>query len=211
MWITAIEKELSSLEEKGTWSQEDKIPSNESILPSFLVLQIKRKSDGSVERFKARLVANGHRQKSKDYSATSSPVLDFSVVMFFTNYILKTGMKHRHIDFETAFLNGELQEELYIGLPSSLPKKFHRQVRRLKKAIYGLKQAHRRWHDKLTANIIEEGFTELKYARCVFVKIVQDSTIFILLYVDDMIIAAKTENQIILVIEMLQKLYKVRD
>ena len=102
LWIKAIEKELSSLEEKGTWSQEDKIPSNASILPSFLVLQIMRKSDGLVERFKARLVANGHSQKNKDFSATSTPVLDFRVVMFFINYILKTGMKHRHIDVETV-------------------------------------------------------------------------------------------------------------
>ena len=77
-WNAAIEAELESLEKKGTWTMQDEYPSSGTVLPSFLVLQVKRKADGSIERFKARLVANGNRQSEKSYTKSHTPVLDFS-------------------------------------------------------------------------------------------------------------------------------------
>ena len=82
---------------------------------------------------------------------------------------------------------------------------------RLHKAIYGLKQAHNRWHCKFTTDILNLDFVELKHAKCVYARVLNGSVVYILLYVDDMIVAAKTLVQIEMVIEMLSDLYSVRD
>ena len=125
--------------------------------------------------------------------------------------MLKEGLQHRHLDVETAFLNGELQEKVYFRLPKSLSRKYRRKMRRLHKVIYGLNQAHNRWHYKFTTDILNLDFVELKKAKCVYARVLIGLVVYILLYVDDMIVAAKTLAQIEMVIEMLSDLYLICD
>lgn len=88
-----------------------------------MILSIKRNSKGTVSRSKARLVAGGQMQRKGDYVIVSTPTIEFPTVMFFLNYILLHGLHHKHIDVETAFLNGTLDEEIYIRLQKHISSK----------------------------------------------------------------------------------------
>ena len=111
-WLHAIDEELSSLHSKNTWVVDDQPPAQP--LPTHIVLKIKRKSDGSIERFKARIVAGGNHQKfGEDYSNTYAPVVSFSLVRVFLYIALCMKMCIAQLDVKTAFLNGDLEERVY--------------------------------------------------------------------------------------------------
>ena len=210
MWLQAIQDEHDSLVENGTWTTPAFLPKGKKPLPSFIILQVKRDSEGKVERFKARIVAGGHMQHNHDFDKQHTPVMDFNTLLLFLNLTLIWNLKPRHVDVTTAFLNGTLEEEIYITLPKGLPQGNGKRLRRLLKAIYGLRQAHHRWHIKLSKDLQQEGFVELRQLRCVFFRKKGDSIVFILVYVDDLLILAKTEADLEDVVATLRKFYYIR-
>jgi Reverse transcriptase (RNA-dependent DNA polymerase) len=117
-------------------------PNNVRVLPSKVVLKIKRAPDGSVDRFKARLVAWGYFQKEYDYDETFSPVIDFATVRTALTLAAYDQEMIHHIDVTGAFLYGDLKETLYMSLPQGF-ETGDNQVCLLKKSLYGLKQAPR--------------------------------------------------------------------
>ena len=210
--MQSIEDEYKSLEEKGTWSiveDESKVP---SALPTHTVFKVKRLPGGVFERCKTRVVAGGNYQTyGVDYHDTHAPVVDFATVRVFLRLAVLFGWKRMQIDVKTAFLNGELEEEIYIRSPRGIPEK-QSHVYRLHKAIYGLKQAHLAWHSRVTGDLCAAGFKELPSCPCVFVKWYEkeDALVIILIYVDDFLLLSSSQLRLDETKDMLAALYELR-
>lgn len=209
LWLSAIHDELASLADTGTWALDDS-PGAQP-LPTHVVLKAKRKSDGSVERFKARVVAGGnHQTYGEDYMETYAPVVSFTLVRLFLYLALCLRMHIGQVDVKTAFLNGDLSESVWVMSPRGIPGMVSK-CHRLLKAMYGLKQAHLAWHTKLCRDLKSIGFDELPSAPCVFrLRRSGSGLCFILVYVDDLLILATSLEERDSVIRKLQKLYKLR-
>lgn len=111
LWEAAIQDELKTLDAKGTWILDDS-PASQP-LPTHVIFKVKRNADGSVQRFKARVVAGGNHQTfGQDYMETYAPVVSFSVVGLFLYLTLSLQMYVAQVDVKTAFLNGELKEDV---------------------------------------------------------------------------------------------------
>ena len=213
LWMQAIEDELDSLHAKHTWTP-DNSPGSKP-LPTHVVLKVKRNADGSVDRFKARIVAGGNfQQYGTDYFDTYAPVVDFAMVRAFLYMALVHNMCIGQADVKTAFLNGKLEEDVWVVSPRGIPG--HPPARyKLHKALYGLKQAHLAWHSKLVGDLNTLGFFELPRAPCVFMRPAADGSTgrhacFILVYVDDLLAAAPSQRDLSSIMESLQAMYEMR-
>jgi len=121
-------------------------------------------------------------------------------------------MELRQLDVKTAFLQSELQEEVYVQPPPGLEQgEGQRVVYRLRRALYGLKQAPRAWHQKLKTVLTEMGFVPSKVDPCLYIKETDQGKILLLTYVDDLLIAAKTNDMVESVVRSVQAVLDVRD
>lgn len=152
-WRQAMGKEVVALEENETWTLED-LPPGKRAIGSKWVYKIKYHSDGTIERYKARLVALGNRQiEGEDYGETFAPVAKMSTVRMFLKVAAGNDWPVYQMDVHNAFLHGDLDEEVYMKPPPSFYPDAGNKVCRLRKSIYGLKQAPRCWFEKLTKSL----------------------------------------------------------
>jgi Reverse transcriptase (RNA-dependent DNA polymerase) len=173
-----------------------------------IILKIKRNADGSVERFKARIVAGGNNQQFvQDNFETYAPVADFAIVRVFLYIAVCSNMRMAQVDVETTFLNGELDENVWVMSPRGMPG-YPASRYKLRKALYGLKQAHRARHVKLVWDLCRLGFVELASAPCVFMLKTDEGAVYILVY--DLIILAPTDELLSSVLKSLHELYELR-
>ena len=146
--------------------------------------------DGSIEKYKARLVAKGFSQKPNiDYFDTFAPVTRISSI----RVLLALASIHRlvihQMDVKTAFLNGELEEEIYMTQPEGCVAPGQEgKVCKLLKSLYGLKQAPKQWHEKLDNVLLCDGFCTNDVDKFVYTKLENGECVIICLYVDDMLI-----------------------
>ena len=133
--------------ENGTWELVE-LPSGRIPIGCRWVFKTKRGSDGKVERYKARLVAKGYTQKfGEDYDETFSPVVRYSSVRALLAFAVQNGMMIHQMDVVTAFLNGTLEEEIYMEQAPGYTKGGEKNlVCKLKRSLYGLKQSSRCWN-----------------------------------------------------------------
>lgn len=210
LWNLAIDDEFCSLDGKETWIEDDCPKSHP--LPTHVILKVKRLANGQVDRFKARVVAGGNYQVyGENYMETHAPVVAFSVVRVFLYIALVRNMEMAQVDVKTAFLNGVLEEDIWVtsprGIPNRPPKTY-----KLIKAKYGLKQAHLMWHKRLCYDLTQLGFVELKCEPCVFRRAgTSGGDIFMLTYVDDIVVLGTSSEDIKFTVNALSKLYDVRD
>jgi hypothetical protein len=158
-WMTAMQEEMSSMDKNNVWELVDLPPGHKTIGNKW-VLKVKRKADGSIDRYKARLVAKGYTQREGiDYEDTFSPVVRFASIRLILSIVAKQDLELFQMDVKTAFLNGELDEEIYMAQPAGFEAKGHeRKVCRLKRYIYGLKQSSRQWYLRFHDSINSFGF-----------------------------------------------------
>ena len=158
-WTDAIQKEMDSLYENEVWDLV-KLPKDRNAVGSKRVFKQKVGSNGQVERYKARLVAQGFSQKrGLDYDETFSPVVRFESLRTINALAVNNGMKLHQMDVTTAFLNGELEEEVYMKQPEGFIVKGKEDfVCKLKLSIYGLKQSPRCWNSALDNHLKGMGF-----------------------------------------------------
>lgn len=178
--------ELEIIEQRDVWEIVDK-PQNKNIIPSRWVFTIKRDPNGDIIKFKARLVAGGHRQKyGVDYKEIYSPVVDFSVIRYcFSYFVAYLKWTHRQIDVKGAYLYGKLYHEIYMRQPPGFET--DGKVALLKKSLYGLHQSGLEWFRELNKIVTELGFESLPHIKCGFKW---NDIAVILVYVDDMTIFA---------------------
>lgn len=188
-WVSAMQDEYNYLIEKGTWVLVD-LPKNKSCIPCKWVYKLKRDACGNVVKYKARLVAKGFVQKyGIDFYETYSPVVRNTSLRTLLAIAAQQNFKVRHMDVDTAFLNGDLDVEVFMAQPEGFVKTSERnKVCLLKRSLYGLKQAPRAWNIKLNQTLASMGFIQTSSESCVFLKRINDKeNILVAVYVDDLI------------------------
>lgn len=157
-WTKAMGTEVGALEDSGTWSIVDLPPGKEAINNKW-VYKIKLHADGTVERYKARIVACGNRQvEGEDYNETFAPVIMMKTVRGLLRIVAAEKWEVHQMDVHNAFLHGDLDEEVYMKLPVGFRHSDSKKVLRLHKSLYGLKQAPRCWFARLSSALTKFGF-----------------------------------------------------
>jgi len=188
-WVKAMDEEIQSIEKNNTWELTT-LPGGKKPIGVKWVYKTKYKSNGEVDRYKARLVAKGYKQKPGiDYFEVFAPVARLDTVRMIISLAAQNSWKIFQMDVKSAFLNGVLEEEVYVEQPLGYVKKgFEDKVYRLRKALYGLKQAPRAWYTRIDSYFIEHGFQRCPYEPTLYVKSNKEGGIIIVcLYVDDLI------------------------
>lgn len=208
-WTKAMKNEMESLMENGTWTLE-KLPAGFRAIPCKWVYKVKQNSDGSVERLKARLVIKGFSQcKGIDYDETFSPVAQRSSIRSVISVAASENMTLLQFDVSTAFLYGELKEEIYMKQPDGFDDGSGR-VCRLRKSLYGLKQAPRCWNKRFGDFLRNRGFEQSEADPCVFVRHRGEHRVIIALYVDDGLVAATSKEEAKALIDELTSEFKIK-
>ena len=193
-WTEAIQKEYKSLTENKVFSEPILLPNGHKALDTKMVLKIKEAEyEGAPRRYKARLCGKGYRQTHMvNYFDTYAPVATYNTLRIFLTMMAGMDYEMDVIDVTTAFLLSPIKEDIYINIPSGYPIKAgqERMVLKLNKCLYGLKQAPMEWNNQLNSHLIVLGFKPTVSDPCVYVREADAS--YILVYVDDMIIACKT-------------------
>jgi histone deacetylase 1/2 len=189
VWQEAKFEEITALQLQGTWSLVPP-PPDKNIVGCKWIYKIKKNSDGSISRHKACLVAQGFSQQcGLDYDETFSPVVQHSTVRIILSLAASFHWKLRQLDVKNAFLNGELQEEVYMHQPQGFIDTTHPEyVCKLQKSLYGLKQAPHAWNSKFTSYLPSIGFHMSHSDPSLFIKKTDSHLVILLLYVDDIII-----------------------
>jgi hypothetical protein len=203
-WRQAMNLEFDALLQNQTWTLVPSHPS-QNIIGCKWVFRVKRHADGSVERHKARLVAKGfHQQSGVDYDETYNPVIKPTTVRTVLSLAISSGWSLRQIDIQNAFLHGNLSEEVFMSQPPGYQHPLYpNHVCKLQKAIYGLKQAPRAWFSRLSTKLLELGFHGSRSNSSLFIYKTKSLTIYILIYVDDIII---TSSQPVAIDDLLHSL-----
>jgi hypothetical protein len=156
-WVESMAKELAGLQKTGTYEWVPR-PKDRKVVPHKWVYRVKRTSTGAAF-FKSRLVAKGFAQvKGLDYSETWAPTAKQTTARILFHLAAVLNLELDAMDVDQAFLNGELEEEVYMEPPYEVVGGTKDQVWRLRKALYGLKQAPRQWHAKLKEVLLGMGF-----------------------------------------------------
>ncbi|CAM8941571.1 unnamed protein product [Rhodiola kirilowii] len=195
-WREAMSSELDALERNKTWIISP-LPSGKTSIGCKWVYRIKYNSNGSIERHKARLVILGNRQKEGiDYTETFAPVAKMTTVRVFLSVAAIRGWELHQMDVHNAFLHGDLDEEVYMKPPPGLLNVPSGHVCRLRKSLYGLKQAPRNWFAKLSASLRTFGFRQSYADYSLFSYQTGGTTLHVLVYVDDLIVAGNDSSSI---------------
>lgn len=183
-WCEAMKGEFDSMIKNNVWRLVDR-PKHENVVKNKWVFKKKFDESGRFIKYKARLVACGYSQRlGVDYEDTFSPVVRHSTLRILFSIATQLDLCMDHIDVTTAFLNGELNEQIFMEQPLgfNLDKS---KVCLLNKSLYGLKQSSRMWNIKIHDVLTHSGFTQSKCEPCVYVKSTKNEFVILALYVDD--------------------------
>ena len=208
----AADAEYQSLLENETWELVE-LPAGRKPISCKWVFKVKHDQTGKVERFKGRLVAKGFLQKyGIDYDETFSPVVRFSSIRDLLAFGVSRQMLIHQMDVVTAFLNGTLDEEIYMQQPEGYvePGK-EGLVCRLKKSLYGLKQSPRCWNNVFKEFMLSLGFVQSVADPCVFIRVLKDKLTIVTVHVDDLILVTDSEKEMIDLKTSLANHFKMKD
>ncbi|KAH9770981.1 hypothetical protein KPL71_012549 [Citrus sinensis] len=198
-WKTAMDEEMQSLIKNHTWTLIEK-PPNKKVVGCKWVYKVKKGiPEVEPKRYKARLVAKGFTQKEGvNYTKIFSPVVRHTSLRILLALVAVNNMHLEHMDVKTAFLHGELNEMIVMKQPEGyVDPSRPDHVCHLRKSLYGLKQSPRQWYLRFDGFMLENSFQRCHFDCCVYHKDVgDDKEIYLLLYVDDMLIACKHMDQI---------------
>nr|GEV98165.1 zinc finger, CCHC-type [Tanacetum cinerariifolium] len=194
----AINDEIGSIMENNTWVLSD-LPPGCKHLGCKWIFKKKMKVDGTIDKFKARLVIQGFRQKEGiDYFDTYAPVARITTIRLLLTLAAIHNLVIHQMDVKTTFLNGDLDEKVYMKQPKGfvMPGNEHK-VCKLVKSLYGLKQAPKQWHQKFDEVVLSSGFHLNQSDKCVYSKFDNSGKgVIICLYVNDMLIFGTDQNQV---------------
>lgn len=193
-WKKAMEEEIRSINQNKTWDLV-KLPSNKKAIGCKWVYKIKRDENGQVCSYKARLVAQGFSQKyGEDYDEVFAPVARSAT---FRILMSVAGVNNYHVkqfDVKTAFLNGDIEEEIYMKQPPGFEN--GNNVCKLKKSLYGLKQAARAWNKVFHEAVIGFGLVQSEVDKCLYSMKKGNDICYMIVHVDDILVASNDANLI---------------
>jgi hypothetical protein len=207
-----MEEEFSALMKNGTWHL---VPASQAsnIIDCKWVYKVKRKADDTIDRHKAYLVAKGFKQRyGIDYQDTFSPVVKAATIRLVLSIDVSRNWSLRQLDVQNAFLHGVLEEEVYMKQPPGFHDASHpRYVCKLNKALYGLKQAPRAWYSRLSAKLVQLGFHASKADTSLFMYRRAKVQMYLLIYVDDIIVASSTDAAVETLLNDLRSEFALKD
>ncbi|KAG8486777.1 hypothetical protein CXB51_020123 [Gossypium anomalum] len=213
-WMFAMQEEMESLHKNKTWDLV-KLPKGKKTVRCKWVFKKKEGTPGVEEpKYKARLVAKGYGQvPGVDFTDVFSPVVKHSSIRALLGIVAMHDLELEQLDVKTAFLHGELEEDIYMQQPEGFTvSEKEDYVCLLKKSLYGLKQSPRQWYKRFDSFMTSHNFKRSSFDSCVYFKKNNDgSFVYLLLYVDDMLIAAKDKGEIRKVKAQLSEEFEMKD
>eukprot|EP00253_Pinus_taeda_P033307 PITA_33307 len=195
LWKEAMVDEMASLHKNEAWDLVELLARRKPIGGKW-VFEKKTNVKGKVEKYKARLVAKGYSQVPRiDFGDIFSPVTKVTSIRLLLSVAAAFDFVVEQMDVKTKFLHGDLEEEIYMKQPKGFTVKGKKElVCKLKKSLYGLKQSPRMWYQKFDTFIRGLGFTRSKADHCVYFKLIGDRVIYLVLYVDDMLLVGNDKE-----------------
>ncbi|KAI3509252.1 hypothetical protein L1887_24388 [Cichorium endivia] len=211
-WTIAMQDEFNALIANGTWELVPR-PPGANVVRSMWLFKKKLKADGSLDRYKARLVANGKSQRPGiDYDETFSPVVKPATIRTVLSIAISSKWPIHQLDVKNAFLHGHLHETVFMHQPPGFRDPQHPDyVCHLKKSLYGLKQAPRAWFHRFADFITCIGFIHSKTDSSLFIFRRGQATAYLLLYVDDIILTASSDDLLRRTVTMLSSEFAMTD
>nr|KYP46701.1 Retrovirus-related Pol polyprotein from transposon TNT 1-94 [Cajanus cajan] len=212
LWYNAMKEEMNSMTSNQVWDLVE-LPHGVKSIGCRWVFKTKKDSQGNIERHKARLVAKGFTQREGiDYSETFSPVSKKDSLRIIMALVAHFDFELHQMDVKTTFLNGNLEEEVYMKQPEGFfSSDGEHLVCKLNKSIYGLKQASRQWYLKFHEVVSSFGFEENIMDQCVYQKVSGSKICFLVLYVDDILLATNDKGMLYEVKQFLSKNFDMKD
>lgn len=204
LWKAAIEEEMQAHDVNQTWETVNRDQAKgKKILTNTWVFRIK--DDG---RYKARLVVRGCEQKEGvDYAETYSPVVSNNTIRLIFALGSKNQYKITKFDVKTAFLHGNLDQEVYMWLPEGCKAAEGDMICKLNKCLYGLKQSPLKWYETLTNFLVEAGLKQIIGERCVFIS--ENSDLILAFHIDDGFLLSRDESQKQKLLDGLEREFKI--
>ena len=210
LWKAAMDEEMESLHQNGVFSLEE-LPKGAKKIGLKWVYKLKRDERGNIERYKARLVAKGFTQREGiDFDEVFAPVGKWATLRSLLAVVAARDLELHQVDIKTAFLNGVLEEEVYAEQPPGYELGGPGLACRLHKSLYGLRQAPRAWYERLRSVLEAMGLRPSPVDPGLFIGEGKDP-VYVLVYVDDLLIASKSVSQIEWVKRGLSAAFQVHD
>ncbi|KAH9724032.1 hypothetical protein KPL70_007344 [Citrus sinensis] len=213
-WQEAMNDEIASLKKNHTWILIEK-PGNRRTVGCKWVFRVKEGLTASEpKRYKARLVANGYTQREGvDFKEVFSPVVRHASIRVLLAMTAVHDLELDQLDVKTAFLHGRLQEEILMTQPEGyVDSEKPNHVCLLKRSLYGLKQSPRQWHLRFDEFMLSHGYLRCSFDSCVYYKLISTNLyIYLLLYVDDMLVACKSREEIEALKNLLSSEFEMKD
>lgn len=213
-WEQGIREEFQTLQDNDTFEVVDKVPPGVQVLPSNIILKIKRDSDGNAARYKARVVVLGNLQSVPvTLLELYAPVACIELVRVMLTIAVSLGWEIHQVDIKGAFLHATLPkaDNIYVRFPKMdcIPSLSGRVVKLLK-SLYGLRQAPKLWYEHLSRELAKRGFRRSMSSECLFTADLPTGPAYIVVYVDDLLIFGSATTVVVLK-KMLSELFTVTD
>lgn len=195
-WKQAMEEEMNSLKTSKVWELVE-VPKNSTIVENKWVYKLKTDTNGNIQKFRARLVAKGFSQREGiDFNETFSPVVRFDSIRILLTVIVQENLVLKQFDVKTAFLNGDIEEVIYMKQPTGFNDGTTR-VCKLLKSLYGLRQSSRCWNQRIKVFLTNYGLNQSKADPCIYMLIKNNLIILLVsIYIDDGLVAGIDEETV---------------
>ena len=205
-------EEMASIEQNKTWKLVN-LPHGHRPIGLKWVFKVKREETGAIVKHKARLVAKGYvQQEGVDFDEVFAPVARMESIRMLLAVAAQEGWLVHHMDVKSAFLNGELKEEVYVRqLPGFVAAGHEGKVLKLQKALYGLRQAPRAWNTKLDGSLRNLSFKRCTSEHGMYTQGSAKSCVVVGVYVDDLIITGANPADIGAFKEEMRRLFRMSD
>ena len=211
-WVQAMQHEYQALLRNRTWSLVPHPPSAH-IVGCRWIYKLKYLPNGSVEKHKDRVVAQGFTQTpGVDYFDTFNPVVKPYTIRLILDLVVSFQWLIRQLDVENAFLNGDLQDEVFMAQPQRfVHPQYPHYVCKLHKALYGLKQAPRTWFQKLRVALVDYGFQSSRADTSLFIHYTASDILILLVYMDDILVTGSNPKLVSHFISYLHDKFALKD
>ncbi|GJU57228.1 putative ribonuclease H-like domain-containing protein [Tanacetum coccineum] len=209
-WIEAMQEELLQFKLQEVWVLCD-LPEGKRVIGTKWVFRNKRDERGTIIKNKARLVAQGYRQEEGvDYDEVFAPVARIEAIRLFLAFASFMGFTVYQMDVKSAFLYGNITEEVYVKQPPGFEDPAHpNKVYRVVKALYGLHQAPRAWYERLSTFLLKHGYRRGAIDKTLFIKKDRRDIMLVQVYVDDIIFGSTKSSMVKDFEDLMQKEFKM--